>query len=163
MLTAGQFCSRKIVTAIRTDLLLEVMQRIREEHVGCAIVVDERPGLPRRPIGVLTEHDILAHALSARGRGRVLRASDVVRPVQPVLASDSTVAALRVMRSARVRHLAVVDERGIMRGVVAFADIRAFLCALAPEAGAQLAPERAREASARDTIPVRRRQEPERG
>lgn len=144
MINASQVYKRKIVTATRGDFLFEVVERIRDEGVGCAVVVDEPFGLPRRPVAVLTEQDIVVRATRERRGLRPLRVADIALPlVQRTLTTDSVSEVLRHMRAARVRYVPVVDERGIMQGVIGFDDILVVLYANAPDVSALLTPERA--------------------
>ena len=83
-MTAGEFCTRQVVTIHREDTLVEAAQRMRKHHVGTLVVVDEdeKDG-QRTPVGVVTDRDLVvrAHRESSKrrapgGRRRDEQASD---------------------------------------------------------------------------------------
>ena len=57
-MTAGEFCTRQVITIHGDDTLVEAAQRIRKHHVGTLIVVDEKDG-QRMPVGLLTDRDLV--------------------------------------------------------------------------------------------------------
>jgi CBS domain-containing protein len=59
MLDAGELCNREVVIADPDESILEAARRMRDHHVGSLIVVEGAPGR-RRPIGVVTDRDIVA-------------------------------------------------------------------------------------------------------
>ena len=58
MPTVNQSTSADPVTARGGDGFLDVARRMRELHVGCLIIV-EGAASERRPIGILTDRDII--------------------------------------------------------------------------------------------------------
>lgn len=65
---AGEICSRIVVVAERDTPLFDAARRMREQHVGCLVVVDESSA-GRIVVGMLTDRDsvtgVLAKAVDA--------------------------------------------------------------------------------------------------
>jgi CBS domain-containing protein len=133
-MNVGKICSRQPVTVTpRTDLVAAA-ELMREKHVGFLIVVEpEAHAQVGRPVGVLTDRDIVISVVARRADPTLLTAGDVMNR-EPVLAeeSDSIDQALRTMRRMGVRRLPVVGSRGVLTGVLSLDDV---LDVLAEEIG----------------------------
>jgi len=58
-----KLCNRNVVTASRDTTVLEAAHLMSHNHVGDVIVVDEVEG-GRRPIGLITDRDIVVEIVS---------------------------------------------------------------------------------------------------
>ena len=121
----GNICRRNPVTVRRFDELTKAAQLMREKHVGYLVVVepDEADG-SQRPVGVLTDRDIVITVVAREADPRTLRVGDIMTQ-QPVTvsASDSIERALREMRRIGVRRLPTVGQRGELVGIVSLDDM----------------------------------------
>jgi CBS domain-containing protein len=121
----GNICHRNPVTVRRFDELGKAAQLMREKHVGYLVVVepDEADG-SQRPVGVLTDRDIVITVVAREADPRTLRVGDIMTQ-QPVTvsASDSIERALREMRRIGVRRLPTVGQRGELVGIVSLDDM----------------------------------------
>ena len=63
MLDAGELCNRQVVIATADESILAAARRMRDHRVGCLVVVEGEPG-ERRPIGILTDRDIVVFAVA---------------------------------------------------------------------------------------------------
>jgi len=125
----GQLCQRKTVTVSPKDELVAAARLMRERHVGYLVVVEEDPATEvLRPIGVLTDRDIVIAVIAKEAELKALRAGDVMNP-QPVVIeeSQSIEAALQQMRRAGVRRLPVIGRRGELSGVLSLDDVLDYL------------------------------------
>lgn len=113
-------------TSIRTcnaaDTLGKAAQAMWDNDCGCLPVVDaEGSG---RVIGMITDRDICMSALFHGKPLSELRVADTmatdVRTCRP---TDTAVIAEGVMSDARIRRLPVVDEHGILVGMLTLADL----------------------------------------
>jgi CBS domain-containing protein len=98
---------------------------MREEHVGYVVVVE--PAVQEgafKPMGVLTDRDIVVAVVAKDSDPRALRANEVMTR-EPTVAfeNESLGAALRKMRKVGVRRLPVVGSRGELLGVLSLDDI----------------------------------------
>lgn len=122
-LSAGDLCTRTVVVAHRDLALNEAARLMREHHVGCLVVVDEA-GDGRRPVGLLTDRDIVTAVVAQDVDTQLLRVDDMMSG-SPAVAyeSDSLLDALAAMRRAGVRRVPVVDARGVLQGLLALDDV----------------------------------------
>ena len=133
--TPGRTPLRQIMTpdvvCVRPDLsVAEVVRLMISHHIGCVPVVDAR----RRPIGMITKFDIVeqleAFMRSASSGSPVplelaaRTADELMMPLAITLEDNATVAhASRMMTTEDLHHVIVVDQGGILVGVVSTKDI----------------------------------------
>lgn len=122
-LSAGDLCARTVVVADRNLALNDAARLMREHHVGCLVVVEEKP-IGRVPVGMLTDRDIVTAVVAPDVDVHTLRVEDVMSS-GPVVAceSDSLLDVLSAMRRAGVRRVPVIDSRGVLQGVLALDDV----------------------------------------
>ena len=112
-MNVSNICSRNAITVRRSDELVKAAQLMREKHIGFLVVVepDVADGL-QRPVGVLTDRDIVITVVARETDPRTLRVGDVMtQPPVTVSSADSMDEALREMRRAGVRRMPVIGER----------------------------------------------------
>lgn len=117
-----QYCKRIVVTISPGASLVDAARLMRDEHVGFLVVVDEN-GDTQRPVGVLTDRDIVVQVNAREVDPRSLTVADVMTR-EPIMAMerDDIGELLQRMRSAGVRRAPVVDVRGDIAGVIAIDD-----------------------------------------
>jgi CBS domain-containing protein len=94
-------------------------QMMRDENVGLAPIVEGN-----RLVGTLTDRDIAIRVVAEGKDPQSTRVSDVAsRTLVTVDPDQSLDEALRLMASHQVRRLPVVEEDGVVVGVVAQADV----------------------------------------
>ena len=119
--------TRPVVTVERHTTLAACAERMRTCHVGSLVVV-ERSGRQERPVGLVTDRDIVVEAVAQSVDPASLAAADVmVAPVATIDANDDLVDALARMREQGLRRLAVVDAEQALVGIVALDDVVAAL------------------------------------
>ena len=124
MTTAGEFCNPWTAIAKADESLVSVARRMLNEHVGCVVVVEERAG-KSIPIGMLTDRDIVVGVI-ARADADIdtLMVGDAMtKDVVVASESDNLDDVLKRMRSRGIRRIAIVDEVGSLRGLIAFDDM----------------------------------------
>jgi CBS domain-containing protein len=98
------------------------IEALRRARKGAAIVVREQ-----RPLGVVTDRDLLAHAdLDAEGRDVAVASVMTIGP-EPLCATDTVGTSLRRMCAARQWHLPLVCSRGLLLGSIDIADLMIWL------------------------------------
>lgn len=125
-MTAGEFCTRQVVTIHREDTLVEAAQRMRKHHVGTLVVVDEdeKDG-QRTPVGVVTDRDLVVCVFTgSRANVERLVVDDVMsRHPFTVGEEEDLLAALNKMRNFGVRRLPIVNDKGGLEGILTFDDL----------------------------------------
>lgn len=107
---------------IAPDVLLsEIAERMREDDVG-ALPVGEND----RPIGMVTDRDIVVCGLDGRADPLELSARDVMsRLIVYCNANENLEYAVTIMVSKRICRLPVIDENRRMVGMLSLGDIAA--------------------------------------
>jgi CBS domain-containing protein len=102
---------------------------MRERNVGCLVVVEPAGALGgERPIGMLTDRDIVTNVIVRDTDPREVSVEDVMtRHPVTVPTHASIEESLQAMREGHVRRVPVVDERGRLAGILAIDDIFEFL------------------------------------
>ncbi len=120
----GYFCNREVVICERGDTLAEAARRMRDHRVGCVIVVEGAPGA-RVPVGILTDRDIVIRTLASGVAGPGARpVGDFMSvPLATAREGASLVDTLKQMRAFGVRRMPVVDQRGLLQGIIALDDM----------------------------------------
>ena len=128
------FCSRTVAVIEPTASLREASLLMRDAHVG-ALVVTERKGGVTRPVGVITDRDIVVAVVAVPGaRPEGIRVADVMSAEPRVVRDDAGLAdAVKAMSEGGVRRLPVIAADGALFGVVTLDDV---LRVLAAELGA---------------------------
>jgi CBS domain-containing protein len=96
-----------------TQTVAEAVRLMRQEKVGSLVVCDGD-----RIVGIFTERDLLRRVLSA-GKPLTLLVSECMTRNPVVVDRKETVgAAVRRMEEGGYRHLPVVDEAGLLVGIL---------------------------------------------
>jgi len=119
-----ELLTRHVAVIRRNEPLLVAVRRMREEHVGALVVVDERAGR-QIAVGILTDRDIVV-GVFAKDVEHVskLDVGDVMISDLVTATEDEDIAVvLRRMRKFGVRRVPVVDgASGELRGIVTVDD-----------------------------------------
>lgn len=122
-LTTGEICTRSVTIAFRTTPVDGAARLMRDNHVGCLVVVDEVEGR-RIVVGVLTDRDIVT-AVVAPGLDAATLTVDGVMSTDLVTAreDDSLIDLMRGMRRKGVRRVPVVGGLDELIGMVTLDDV----------------------------------------
>jgi predicted transcriptional regulator len=109
--------------AERSTLLLAAAQRMREQHVGCLVVVDTGGDGPR-VAGVVTDRNLAIEVLARGGDAAQMPVGRVSQGRLIGIPEDADLAeAVQSMQAAGVRRLLVHDAVGHLVGLVSFDDL----------------------------------------
>lgn len=128
----SEICRRNPVTIQAHEELDRAAQLMRERHIGYLIVVEPYPPhAASRPVGVLTDRDIVVGVLAKGADPRLLKVGDVMTREPRVVSEDASLnSGLAEMRRIGVRRIPVVDVVGQLVGVLSLDEV---LDALAQE------------------------------
>jgi CBS domain-containing protein len=124
-LTAGEVCTRIVTIAYRGTPLSEAARLMRDQHVGCLVVVEETdPG--RVVVGMLTDRDIVVSVVARDMDARLMSigeamSTDVVLAREQDLVTDL----LGLMHRKGVRRIPVTGPQAVLIGLVALDDLLA--------------------------------------
>ena len=121
-MAVGDICNREVVIAGPGESALVAASLMRERHVGDVIVVEESSGT-RRPLGILTDRDLVLEVLAAEVDPQDVTIGDLLtEELLTVTEDEELVDALKRMRAHGVRRAPVVDIDGILLGLLTLDD-----------------------------------------
>jgi CBS domain-containing protein len=112
-----------VVAVVVPDTPAQVVaQLMRTHHVGAMVVVDSKA--QSRPVGILTDRDLVL-GLMAEGLDPSLFTAGDVMSIDIVCAGQDMdlINAVRLMNTHSVRRLAIVDDKGLLVGIVSLEDV----------------------------------------
>lgn len=122
-MNAGEICSRVVVVAERGTPVQLAAKLMRDHHVGALVVTEGGEGA-RRPVGILTDRDLVVEVLAADIDYRKLTVGDVMSERPAALKETAGLfEIIGQMRSGGVRRLPVVDANEHLLGIVAMDDL----------------------------------------
>ena len=122
-MTVNAICNHNVATIERRAGVVDAAARMRAEHVGDLIVVEQRAGR-RVPVGILTDRDIVV-AVVAKGvpPGDVTVGDAMSAELVKIKKDNGIEHALREMRRVGVRRAPVVDDNDDLVGVLSIDDV----------------------------------------
>lgn len=116
-------CNPAVITAQRHDSAVKLAELMREYHVGLLVVADSI-GTKLMPIGLITDRDIVIEIVAKNLRPEDLTANDIMA-TELIMASvdDNIDEVILRMHQNKVRRLPVVDQQGLLYGIVALDDL----------------------------------------
>ncbi len=122
-MSVGEICNREAVICSSGESILDVARLMREYHVGDVVVVT-RTDSGNRPVGILTDRDIVIEIVAKEVDAASLKAGDVMQRDLVVVTEDSDLlSTIELMRDKGVRRLPVVNSEGHLEGVVTVDDL----------------------------------------
>ncbi len=104
------------------ETLQTVAKIMADKDCGAIPVVDSKSS--RKPIGMITDRDIVIRAIAKGKDPATTTAADAMsKGVKTVRDDDALDKVFKVMRDAKVRRVPVVDSKGGVVGIVAVADV----------------------------------------
>ena len=119
-------CTSDLVILKASATVVEAARLMRDRHVGCVIVFGDT--LPRRPVGIITDRDIVIKVVADEQKhasttiGEVMSTDLVVSP-----GTTGIYEAVTLMSERGVRRLLVMDDAGHPKGIVSFDDLLPFI------------------------------------
>ena len=118
----GNFCNRNVVCATSDATIVEAAHLMRSNHVGDVIIVDEADR--EEPIGIVTDRDIVVEVIAAGLEPNVVKLGDLLlRPLVTVDERTGYAETIRVMKANGVRRMPVVNQSGVLVGIITLDDV----------------------------------------
>ena len=110
------------ITVMPTDTVARAAEVMRDLDIGC-IPVAEDPAIPVL-LGVITDRDIAVRCVARKHDATCLVRDHMSSPpLQTVHPDADSADVVRKMEAAQIRRIPVVDESGVLLGIVAQADV----------------------------------------
>lgn len=112
----------RVVTIRESDSALYAANIMNDHHIGSVVVLSSDA---KRVAGILTERDMLTRVVAAMREPRATQARDVMTREVHTASPQTPLDELReVMKTKRIRHVPVLDDRGLC-GLVSIGDLNA--------------------------------------
>lgn len=119
----GSVASRVVITAPPAMPVATAARLMREHHVGTLVVVSEDTA-PARPVGLLTDRDLVIEVLAQSVNPEVVSVGDLcARRLVTAREDDALSDAVQVMSHNGIRRLVVVDADGALVGLLSMDDV----------------------------------------
>ncbi|HSJ48962.1 MAG TPA: CBS domain-containing protein [Gammaproteobacteria bacterium] len=129
-MSVGKLCSRVVTVVRREESIMAAARLMRQQHVGNVVVVDAE-GDGQRPVGILTDRDIVVELVAKELDLKVVTVGDAMSCDLLTLPEDmDLLEAVGEMRSHAVRRAPVVDARGMLVGIISIDDVLGVLAEL---------------------------------
>ena len=112
--------TRSVAAVSPSDKLDKAARLMKEEDVGCVLVLDEE----RRPLGIITDRDIVLRVLAAKRDPAEVRVQEIMSPdPETARTYEPVLVTARRMAEESVRRLPVTDEDGHVVGLISVDDL----------------------------------------
>ena len=121
--TCNEVVVRRSVTARPDETVLCAAQRMRDEHVGNLVILEDG-----RPAGIVTDRDLVVRVLAGERDPSSVRLEEVMTRAPATVSEDSDVLeVLETMRRTGARRMPVLGADGALVGILALDDVLAWL------------------------------------
>jgi len=121
---AGQLCIREVATATTGETVVEAARRMADLRTGDLIVVERRSGDQPRPIGIITDRDLVVRVLACERSPATTTIAEVMRSGLVTAGEDEDVERILArMRDHAIRRIPVIDRLGGLRGILSLDDV----------------------------------------
>jgi signal-transduction protein with cAMP-binding, CBS, and nucleotidyltransferase domain len=152
-MSVGKICNRDTVIVRKLDSVVEAAKRMRQHHVGSVVIVEDA-GEGVIPVGIVTDRDLVLEVLAANIDPNTVRVADLTtHELITARETDGLWDTMQRMRNNGVRRMPVVDQRGLLVGIVAVDDLLELLAVEFNELTRIIAREHRREEKTRPPVP----------
>jgi CBS domain-containing protein len=118
----GELCNRTVVVARPDEPVATVAELMRQHHVGSVVIV-EGPVEARKPIGIVTDRDIVLEVVARGLDPKRVPASEIMSSRLRMASEDDSVEdVLHKLATHGVHRVPIVDENGVLQAVFAADD-----------------------------------------
>ena len=122
-MSVGEVCKREVVFVSKDNTVVEAAKLMREHHVGALVVTESEEGRPR-PLGVLTDRDIVVEIIAEDLKIENLLVGDVMSFELATIGEDDGISeAIKMMKGRGVRRIPVLNSAGDLVGIFAVDDV----------------------------------------
>lgn len=122
-MSLSEICNRSVVVTLAKTSVEEASRLMREHHVGSLVVVDES-ARGRRPIGIITDRDVVVEVVAAGVAPTTVTVGEIMGPeLVSAREEDEPWDTIQVMKDRGVRRIPVVGSDGLLVGIVTVDDL----------------------------------------
>ncbi len=120
-MNCGELASKPPVTITPDKTVEEAAEMMAKHNIGLLVIVDKEN--PKRPIGVISERDIIRTIASKAPLTATVDKAGTTKNLIYVYADEPLTAAAVKIKQYNVRHVVVLDRSGELVGVIAIRDL----------------------------------------
>jgi len=122
-MSAGEYCNRDVVVISKAEPVSEAVSLMRKHHVGDVIVIEQtKQGAV--PVGILTDRDIVLEILAEDVDLGTVNIGDVMSYELITVTENTTlIDTIKLMRQNGIRRIPVVNDKGILAGLLSVDDL----------------------------------------
>lgn len=121
-MSIGKYCNREVIVISKNESIEDAIQLMRLYHVGDLVVVDSIN--EKKPVGILTDRDIVVMLLAKNVDLSTIRVSDVMSDQLATTTEDTDLLdAIEIMKTKGVRRLPITDQNNNLIGLLTADDI----------------------------------------
>lgn len=122
-MNVGEICSREVYVARPTEPLTQAAREMCRRNVGTVVVV-ERQGELVRPIGIVTDRDIVRGLINSEARIDELEIGSVMTWSPLAVQENSDINdAIEFLSDSAIRRAPVISDDGDLVGIVSIDDL----------------------------------------
>lgn len=122
MNSSGETCTENIVVGSAEMTIATAAKVMRNEHAGAIAVVDNAHARPAAPVGLVTDRDLVVHAVALGLDLKAITVGDMGELLENG-GSRELVQMMDRLRAKGVRQIPVMDAEGKPAGLVAIDDL----------------------------------------
>jgi PAS domain S-box-containing protein len=111
----------EVIHATPNTTILQIAQIMSVHKVSSVVIVEEQPinkKQPLRPVGIITEQDIVQFQMFELELDQVLAASVMSSPLFCLQPKDSLWSAQQMMQASNIRRLVITNDQGEIEGIL---------------------------------------------
>jgi len=149
-MTIGDICTRDTIFTTRDTTVAAAARLMREHHVGSLIVVDEKNGRKRLPVGIVTDRDAVIEVMATGLDPNTITVGDIMEAdLVTARENEGVLETMQIMRHKGVRRLPIVGKSGELIGIISIDDLLEVLAEEFSELAKVVVREQARESATR--------------
>jgi len=118
-----EICKREVITVTRETTINEAARLMRQHHVGDVIVITKE-GRKHKPIGIVTDRDVVIEVVATELYPAVLTVGDIMVGHLAVVQENTGVfEAICYMRDQGVRRIPIAGKDGTLVGILTLDDL----------------------------------------
>jgi PAS domain S-box-containing protein len=114
--SVAEWMTSDVVQALPTVTVLEIARMMDERNIGSIVIVDGQE--PLKPIGIITERDILQFQALELNLDQLLAEAVMSSPLFCLQPTDSLWVAQQVMQTNNIRRLVITNALGELAGIL---------------------------------------------
>ncbi|MDT4845170.1 CBS domain protein [compost metagenome] len=125
----GEYCKRDVVIAAPTDSILAAVRLMGQYHVGDLVLAEQVEHGRYRPVGIVTDRDIVLAMVANNETApeRIQVGAIQLRNLVTARESEAVFEVIGKMRHFSIRRMPVVDDQGLLVGIVSADDLLGIL------------------------------------